>query len=1620
MTAFQADVPDKYVLGDSWGLGWIRFGWDGQRLIGHDGNTIGQAAFLRVLPEPGGSPSTLLTNGGHTRDLYEDLYREIFAELAGVDDAAPARRRPARAGRGRHHAVPGPLRAGRRAHGGPRRRRRPGAAHDRSPARSPSWRPTRSHEYPMVAGRPRTCSSSRARARETWIPVTFYALPTGERVPALRCACHPEGGLTWTHRRRLLAERRCRALLADIEALVRASPRRGPASRSRACAGSPRVGAAAPRAPRRSGSSLDGRTHLRWRFGARADAGAGARPPRHGVAARLAGDAPVRRSTDGVLRGPGCFDMKAGAGAWRCTRSRRWPTGTGSRSWSPATRSSARRRSRALIEDEARGCRGRARARGVGRRRRAQDRAQGRLAVRGPRRSAARRTPASSRSAASTRPSSSRTRCSRSPALADPARGTTVTPTVASSGTTTQHRARAEARSSVDVRVWDAAEQERVDAAMRALPPVLAGRGARGRRRAEPAAAASRGVVGGAVRPRRGARRRARAAAAAGGRGRRRVRRQLHRRASARRRSTGSARSAAARTPTTSTSLVDALPGRTALLGALIDDLLAQPVGATRDDRGRSTMTRPRGPTGMETSREARRCRRRSGRRGRGRRRGGAGGGRDGPRARRPRRARGGGPAVRRDLGAATANPPVTARAAAGADQGRQLRRAAPSTGDACWSARASGSSAPPADDALHSHIAGRRRGLGRPHVGFALKLHQRAWALRRGVPEIAWTFDPLVSRNAYFNLVKLGARPVEYLPNFYGVMDDGINGGDETDRLLVQLGPARPGGGRGVRRAEPGSAVVRRRARRADAVGRARRCRRRAGAPVPGRLDGRTVLVARARDIEALRLGRPARCAGRGESALREVLTAAAGRRGTASTGFDRAGWYVVRRRRADEADRGGAAADLDAAGVAVPDLVRHRDDARHPAAAASSTDEAEGWGECVAMSDPLYSSEYVDAAADVLRRFLLPASRRGPAASTAPAVGRVLGAVQGTPDGQGGPRDGACSTPSCGPPGGRSRASSARSATGCRAASRSASWTRSRQLLDAVDGYLGRGLRADQAEDRAGLGRRAGARRARAVRRRPAAPGGREHRLHPGRRAAPGPARPVRPAADRAAAGRGGRARSRRAGHGHPTPICLDESITSARTAAAAIRLGACSIINIKPGRVGGYLEARRIHDVCAAHGIPVWCGGMLETGLGRAANVALAALPGLHAARRHLGVGPLLPDRHHRAVRPPRRPPRRSRPGPASGSRRCRTSSPRSPPRPSGSRVELSVPTSCVPDLVDSARSRLGDLSPPGGAVPMSMMSARPPRQPGPRARSTSARRCSTSSTGIPSRPTRSAASSSTTRSTSPSCRRGPLVLGVGPSRRPTRSPPCWSELGRVGAAALVVRAPVPVTREGRGRRRVRRAWPLLGLTRGASWTQLAAMLRSLLAEGDVGVAEAETLGGLPSGDLFAVANAIAALIDAPDHHRGPQLAGARLLRAPGRGGPVPGGDDPRPPGARAVLAAAHRARRLPRAVPQRPAGLRRALSPTARTASRMPRVAIAVRAGDEVLGSIWAAVREPLTRQRARGVHARRPSSSPCTCCGSGPARTCSAGCGPTSSARRWRVAPVRVTRWTASG
>jgi o-succinylbenzoate synthase len=77
--------------------------------------------------------------------------------------------------------------------------------------------------------------------------------------------------------------------------------------------------------------------------------------------------------------------------------------------------------------------------------------------------------------------------------------------------------------------------------------------------------------------------------------------------------------------------------------------------------------------------------------------------------------------------------------------------------------------------------------------------------------------------------------------------------------------------------------------------------------------------------------------------------------------------------------------------------------------------------------------------------------------------------------------------------------------------------------------------------------------------------------------------------------------------------TPICLDETITSGAVARGAVEIGACRIINVKIGRVGGLAESKRIHDWAVGAGVPLWCGGMLETGIGRAANVALASLPG-----------------------------------------------------------------------------------------------------------------------------------------------------------------------------------------------------------------------------------------------------------------------------------------------------------------------------------------------------------------------------------------------------------------------
>lgn len=100
---------------------------------------------------------------------------------------------------------------------------------------------------------------------------------------------------------------------------------------------------------------------------------------------------------------------------------------------------------------------------------------------------------------------------------------------------------------------------------------------------------------------------------------------------------------------------------------------------------------------------------------------------------------------------------------------------------------------AAPAARSMHSHITGVLAGYRSQGLGRVLKQHQRAWALARDVGHVTWTFDPLVARNAHFNLRVLGARATEYLVDHYGPMDDAVNRGDETDRLMVSWALAAP-----------------------------------------------------------------------------------------------------------------------------------------------------------------------------------------------------------------------------------------------------------------------------------------------------------------------------------------------------------------------------------------------------------------------------------------------------------------------------------------------------------------------------------------------------------------------------------------------------------------------------------------------------------------------------------------------------------------------------------------------------------------------------------------------------------------------------------------------------------
>jgi predicted GNAT superfamily acetyltransferase len=189
----------------------------------------------------------------------------------------------------------------------------------------------------------------------------------------------------------------------------------------------------------------------------------------------------------------------------------------------------------------------------------------------------------------------------------------------------------------------------------------------------------------------------------------------------------------------------------------------------------------------------------------------------------------------------------------------------------------------------MHSHILGVLPGREARGVGFELKQHQRRWCLERGVTVMEWTMDPLVSRNAYFNLSKLGAEAPRYLVNFYGQMRDEINAGEESDRLLIRwrLDSERAEAAAAGRGFEPDVAKLREwKTATVVAVGDA-------GEPVRSSSSARVLICQVPSDIVALRRSDPA-LARRWRLAVREALGGALGR-GYFVIGATRSGWYVL-----------------------------------------------------------------------------------------------------------------------------------------------------------------------------------------------------------------------------------------------------------------------------------------------------------------------------------------------------------------------------------------------------------------------------------------------------------------------------------------------------------------------------------------------------------------------------------------------------------------------------------------------------------------------------------------------------------------------------------------------------
>jgi O-succinylbenzoate synthase len=269
----------------------------------------------------------------------------------------------------------------------------------------------------------------------------------------------------------------------------------------------------------------------------------------------------------------------------------------------------------------------------------------------------------------------------------------------------------------------------------------------------------------------------------------------------------------------------------------------------------------------------------------------------------------------------------------------------------------------------------------------------------------------------------------------------------------------------------------------------------------------------------------------------------------------------------------------------------------------------DAEGWGECVAMSRPLYSAEYVDGAEDVMRRHLLPRLfEAGDVA--ADQVGEILRPIHGHPMAKAALEMAVLDAELRGAGVSLARYLGAvRTEVDCGVSV--GIYEDPAELVEVVGGYLSEGylrikLKIEPGHDVDSV---------RAVRERfpeilLQVDANTAYTLADARQLAKLDEFELllieQPLEEDDVRGHAELARLLR------TPICLDESITSSRSAADAIALGACRVVNVKAGRVGGYIEARRVHDVCAENDIPVWCGGMLETGLGRAANVALAALP------------------------------------------------------------------------------------------------------------------------------------------------------------------------------------------------------------------------------------------------------------------------------------------------------------------------------------------------------------------------------------------------------------------------